>query len=245
MRLSILLCAALAILASATAWADGGQLFLSWDDCPQGGGLSDAVAICQTNDGANSLVCAFTVDQTVDDVIGIEVTVDVQGSQQTLASWWQMQQGQCRDGALRASSEFPPSAGCTDPWRHLGAGEAIDYYPGHDHSDQARLVGTYAIRSDSARVLAAGIPYYGLTLLIGNQRSVFPGECAGCQQPACLVLNSIKLLRGPKSVPTEITLETPGPGSANVALWNHATGASCSAVPVRAATWGRIKLLYR
>ncbi len=229
------------------AYAFDGQLFLNWDDCALGSGSRDAVGICQTNDGANALVSSFTVGQTVDNVIGIEITVDFQSGQGALSDWWQMQEGHCRDGQLRVSGDFSNESACADPWRNLGSGVAIFYYPGFPHSrdDQARMVGTYAIRSDSARVIAAGTVYYALKLLIGNQHTVVPDQCAGCQQAACLVLNSIKLLRGPKSVPTEILLETPGPLAANIAVWSHGTGADCAAVPVRASSWGRIKQLYR
>jgi len=112
-------------------------------------------------------------------------------------------------------------------------------------ASQARFVGTWAIRADSARALVAGTRYYGLKFLIDNARSVFPGECAGCQTPACLVLNRVELLREFGSIPSSVALEAPGPDEANLATWRSGAGASCAAVPVRARTWGQVKSLYR
>ena len=59
------------------------------------------------------------------------------------------------------------------------------------------------------------------------------------------MLNQVKLLRGGKSIPTEVTLETSGPSHANWVTWRGGSGADCAAVPVRARTWGQIKSLYR
>jgi len=234
-------------LCPAPAHALDGELFLSWYDCAKdGAGLRDAVLACITNDGSNSLYCSFILGQPLDDVLGIEVTVDTQHAGTVLPDWWQLGAGQCRGDQLHVSGDFTQDFTCADFWRDLGAGEAL-YYPGlpYGHGGQARIVGTYAIRSDSARTLAAGTMYYGLKVVLGNARSVFPGQCDGCSNPTCLVLNNIKLLRSPGSVPSEVTLETPGPSGANRATWAGGSGADCSAVPVRSSSWGRLKSLYR
>ena len=234
-------------LIAVPAAAFDGQIYLSWDDCALGGaGTADLGTACLFDEGNSSLYCAFTLAQPIDDVVGVEVTVDLQHSQGSLPDWWRLQgKGDCRDQSLFASGDFSTESVCTDPWRNLGAGVAI-YTPGlpRGQSSQARMRGFYAIQADSARVLDAGAMYYGLELLISNQRTAFPG-CAGCLQPACLVLNQVKLLRGAKSIPTEVTLETSGPAHANWVTWRGGSGADCAAVPVRARTWGQIKSLYR
>ena len=239
---------ALLLLIAVPARAYDGQVYLSWEECAlNGAGAADLGSACLFDEGASALHCAFTLAQAIDDVVGIEVSVDLQHSQATLPDWWRLQgKGECRDGSLLASGNFLGDGVCADPWRDLGGGVAL-YYPGlpGGQSSQARMVGVYAIRADSARVLEAGPMYYGLKLLISNQKTSFPGGCAGCLQPACLVLNQVKLLRGPGAIPSEITIESSGPANANRATWRGGSGAECVAVPVRSRTWGQIKSLYR
>jgi len=238
-------CLLILALAASPARSSEGQVFLTWEDCDRGGaGTHDAVAVCLTNDNANYLYCSFVLTQPVDDVLGIEVTVDLQNSAGTLPDWWQLDgEGQCRDGQLHVSGDYTQSYSCADPWHDRGEGTAI-YYPA-PAAGRARIVGTYAVRQDSAATLAAGTQYYGLTIVIGNDRTVYPGQCAGCNKPACLVLNTIKLLRGPNSVPREVTIDDSGPSGANRATWLGGAGADCAAVPARAGTWGQLKNLYR
>ncbi len=244
MRLSLVIAGLLLMVVPASAF--DGQIYLSWDDCAlDGAGNADLGTACQFDEGNSALFCAFTLAQSIDDVVGIEVTVDLQHSEGALPDWWRLGKGDCRDQSLFASGDFTLERVCADPWRISGAALAL-YTPGlpRGQSSQARLLGLLAIRADSARVLEAGAMYYGLKLLISNQKTSFPG-CAGCLQPACLVLNQVKLLRGAKSVPTEVTLETAGPANANRVTWRGGSGADCASVPVRARTWGQIKSLYR
>jgi len=241
----IVTCLLALLLAAAPARASQGQIYLTWDDCDKdGAGLHDTSIACLTNDGASYLYCAFKLSEAVSDVIGIVVTVDMQHSLGTLPDWWEIQgEGQCRDGQLHVSGDYTQNSVCADPWHNLGEGTTA-YYP-QVSEGRMRILGTYAVRSDSARSLAADTFYYGLTIVIGNERTVFPAECAGCNKPACLVLNNIRLLRGPDSVPVEVTIDDPGAPGSNHVAWVGGAGADCSAVPVRASTWGRLKSLYR
>jgi len=236
---------ALLLLLAVPARAFDGEVFLSWDDCAlDGAGTADYAAACLFDEGNSPLYCAFTLAQPIDDVVGIEVTVDLQHSQGTLPDWWRLQgKGECRDGSLLANGNFTTQDVCVDPWRDLGGGVALYY--AEVQSGQARMIGNYAIRADSARTLEAGPMYYGLKLLILNQKTTLPGGCTGCTQPACLVLNRVRLLRGPNSIPSEITIEGAGPALANRATWSGGSGADCAIVPVRSRTWGQIKSLYR
>jgi hypothetical protein len=233
----------LAFLGSARAAGAGGWIAMTWDDCQ---GDRDMQSGCLTNDGAIALQCWFQLDQPVMDVIGIEADVDVQTSGSILPDWWQLGPGQCRDGDVRVSGDFSALGACADPWRDLGEGQAL-FYPGlpRGGANQAHFAASYAVRSDSARTLDAGTLYYGIQLLISNDRTIFPGNCAGCGTPACLVLNSVRLLRHPSDSPPVVTLDTPGAGNANRATWHGDGEADCIAVPVRARTWGQIKALYQ
>jgi hypothetical protein len=242
--LAVLLLAAAALPAPAAE-----ALFLTWDDCAEeGAGGSDNPIGCFVNEGDQVLFCSFTLDSAVDQVLGIEAVVDLQHSGGELPDWWELSgTGACREGALRVSGDFSLIGACTDPWRGLGGGVAF-YQPGlpRQQPNQARLLGTFAVvPSDSARSLEPGVAYYGLQLLISNDKSVSLGSCAGCTFPACLVLNSITLLRAPGAPGGNVTLTTPGAGNGNWVTWKGGAGANCGLVPVRRTSWGRIRTLYR
>lgn len=223
-------------------------LFLTWDECAEtGAGASDNPNACLFNEGEQRLFCSFTLGSAVDDVLGIEVVVDLQHSEATLPDWWRMSgPGACRPGALRVSGDFAAYPACVDPWQGLGGGVAF-YYPGQPRQqpNQARMLGTFAIPSDSARALLADVPYHGLQLVISNERSIFPDNCVGCPLGACLVLNSITLLRGPGAPGGDRVISVPGPGNGNWATWKGGGGANCGLVPVRRSSWGKIRTLYR
>jgi hypothetical protein len=84
---------------------------------------------------------------------------------------------------------------------------------------------------DSVRALARVFMY------LGDANS---GACAGCSTGACIVLNSVELVRLPGAIGGNVTLTTPG---SNFATWQ--AGAACVTVPVRNRTWGQVKALYR
>jgi hypothetical protein len=67
--------------------------------------------------------------------------------------------------------------------------------------------------------------------------------CAGCGVGACLVLNSVELVRLPGAPGGDATLTQPAEAGSNFANWQ--SGAACVAVPARNRSWGQIKSLYR
>jgi hypothetical protein len=237
----------LASVAPAPVLASG-ELHLAWDDCRLGfAGDSDLQSVCLLNEGESKLYCSFVLDAPLDDVLGIEVVVDLQHSAGVLPDWWHLQgKGECRDGTLSVRGDYTLESVCTDPWQNLGGG-VVTYERGlpRGQPSQARIFGTYAVPSSSARSLDAGLMYYGLTIVIRNDRSVFPFECAGCSQPACLVLNQVTLLRSPAAKPPEIPVVRPGSDGANRVTWKGGSNADCTAVPVRRSTWGQVRNLYR
>jgi hypothetical protein len=69
--------------------------------------------------------------------------------------------------------------------------------------------------------------------------------CEGCSTPACLVFNSLLIRRAPGTSVEEIFLATPESPGLNMVQWQAGSGADCMSVPVRRATWGAVKALYR
>jgi hypothetical protein len=90
--------------------------------------------------------------------------------------------------------------------------------------------------------LVANQEYFMVNVLIDNFNTTGGGGCAGCSQPVCIVLNSIDIMTT-QSVFT--TLTSPSSPGSNFATWQGGTGANCQSVPVKQATWGAVKALYR
>jgi hypothetical protein len=112
-------------------------------------------------------------------------------------------------------------------------------------SNQARITLGFSVPSNQSRTVNAVDMYYAARLVISNQGT---SACLGCSGAACLVLNSIRVLRPPRplGVPSaDVLLTEAGTSNGNWAGWQTLTAGSCQAVPVRNATWGRIKSLYR
>lgn len=223
-------------------------LYLTWDDCPlSGSAFPNMTSFCDVSTGQNILVAAFTMPQPRDSVLGVEVVVDVQHSSPSMPDWWHFETGGCRTGALSQSgADFTGLSGCVDPWQGNGFGGIQGYSigpPDHPMSNQSRIKVVAAVIASSAASLDATSMYYAVKIVISNEKTAPPGQCTGCQGAACLVLNSILVRRIPGSSGDEF-LQTPGPANANWATW-QGTAADCSMVPVRRATWGRLKSLYR
>ena len=107
--------------------------------------------------------------------------------------------------------------------------------------DQAIALGL-SIGGRVAVNLDATSTYYAARLILKNNLTVGTPSCAGCDQAACLVMNSIRIA-GPTG---DIAfLQLPGSNGANWALWQGGQGANCAAVPVRNRAWGQLKGLYR
>jgi hypothetical protein len=188
-----------------------------------------------------------------DSVLAIEITLDIQHSAPALPPWWDLGTFPvgCRSGSLAADADFTALASCDDPWQGATVvGGAQSYTPGQPRggANQARMRVALATTFDQGVALAADQMYHAARIVIDHQKTVSPGECAGCSGPACLVLNAILIGRPPRppGVPGgTILLDVPGPGHPNWVTWRGGLGADCNAVPVRRVTWGRVKSLYR
>jgi hypothetical protein len=68
--------------------------------------------------------------------------------------------------------------------------------------------------------------------------------CAGCEVPACPVLNEVRVFRTAEDPRPSLFLRTPAT-SAHV-TWQGGGGLSCpGAMPTRDRTWGQVKQMYR
>jgi len=246
--------ALLALLGAAApdvpcAHADA-AIYLTWTDCPLSGNATSASEfLCDFNEGFEELYCAFTLPQaTGADVVGLIAVIDLQSSAPALPDWWQLaKSGGCRSGNLSISADFRQNPDCVDPWTGDAVAEIQAYSVGEPRSgaNQVRIKAVCGVVPALARTLDATSVYYGLKLVIGNLFTYGFGSCAGCSEPACLVLNSIEIERTAGAPGGDLFLQTPGGGNGNWARWGGTPATDCTLVPTRAVTWGRVKSLYR
>lgn len=236
-----------ALAAGPAAAAEG--LYLTWDDCFQGAtATSNRGFDCLSNVGANELYCAFTMPQAADKVVAVEIVIDIQHANATLPDWWRLDVGGCRQGSVSAAVDFPGKTACLNMWQGTPAIAGVQgYIPAEPRGalSQARIKVAASVLPQDALTLDGSSMYYAARIIINNARTVGTPSCAGCDQPACLVLNSILIGRLPGSPGGNYFLQTPGAGDANWARWQGGAGANCAAVPVLNRTWGQIKSLYR
>lgn len=194
------------------------------------------------------MFCAFQMPQaTGPDVLGLIAVIDLQHSAPALPDWWQLaKSGACRSGNLSASADFTQNSECADPWNGDAVSEVQAFRPGEPRggANQVRIVAVCGVVPELARSLDATSLYYALKLVIRNALTTGPARCAGCAQPACLVLNSIEVKRTTGAPGGDLFITMPGPNNGNWALWRGG-GPDCTMVPVKNVTWGRVKGIYR
>lgn len=221
------------------------EIYLNWDECGPSGSATHTSA-CDTDIGGQALYCSFSLDQALDQVVGVEITVDLQHQLATLPDWWQLGVDGCRFGALHADGGTPAGTGCADFWDGMATGDVQVFAVGQPRGapNQARILVALALLPADKRTLEAGPIYYAGRIVLSNLATTGASACDGCGPSACLVLNSIIIKRLPGAPGGDVTLDTPGAGNGNLATW-QGTGANCFAVPTQRISWGRLKALYR
>ncbi len=230
-------------LWASCARADG--LHLNWDECAEGNGPSLKTSACSSPLFFETLVSSFELSAPVDSVIGMEVVIDLVSDSATLPNWWRFEPGGCNAGALVASADFSNLGACANPWNSTASGLVQAYRVGDPRgaSNTARIVFTVFVLPSQQVSMTALTPYYAGILRLAHTRSAGANACAGCSARACLVLNSVQLLRQPGSLVEQVQVVASG-GTGHWAAW-QGSSADCNLVPVRNRTWGAIKSSYR
>jgi hypothetical protein len=225
-----------ALFLPATSFAGG--VNLAWTECLGGGGPSNRVFACATNNGMNTLVISF-VPEAPFDVIQLETIVELYTDYSALPDWWRLHNpGTCREDALTTSITFP-HVGCADPWQ--GNASVATASPYLITGGRASLA--FVVTAVSPVPLNTGYEYYALNIHISNVRTVGAPNCAGCPAPTCLFVGEILLRDGAGN-----TQRIHGPQDWNRATWQggpQLPGNPCAPISVRSPTWGWIKGLYR
>jgi hypothetical protein len=239
-----------AMSAATSAMAAG--VNLAWTDCRGDGGVSNRTFACAANTGSNTMVASFVAPAGVTNLSGNELVIDLISTTAPLPAWWAMKNvGSCRATSLSANAVISGAAvNCVDAFAGQGAGGIGAYTqvaPGGGwsispivESQHVRI--TIAMATPAPGPIDLDVEYFSANIIFNNAKTVGTGACAGCADPVCIVLNSIKLTQ-PVGLGDTVLGFPASPGS-NQITWQGA-GADCNAVPVRNTTWGSVKSLYR
>lgn len=228
--------ALLALLASA-AHAQGG-INLYWNSCQ---GAPARTFACNTNSGNSFVFGSFVAPYGVTAMSANEIVIDVLSSNVAIPQWWELKNaGACRPNALSVSFDATTdvSGNCADYWQGqavggIGAYQVLSPF-------KRRIIAVGAVPPSAVGPLEAGTEYFSFRIAINHSASTGSGSCAGCLEPVCLVLNSIKLTQ-PVGV-GDFLLYTPAVN--NCVSWQGGLP-QCCFVPTRSRTWGSVKALYR
>ena len=236
----------LATLALHSSTATAAGFDLRWDACAADAGVSNQAFACDTDDGSHTMIASFRLDQPITGMFLFEAVIDIiVADSQPVPPWWEI--FDCHFFGLQANSTIDPLAvNCADFGGGLGA--SVVSTMNHDGSiapadtaSHRRVIVVGGVDPPGVN-LAANQEYFVFNLVLDHTTTMDPGSCAGCTQPVCIVLNSIRITNSAFSVTTLGAPQVPG---GNFATWQGGVGANCQAVPVRRATWGAIKSLYR
>ena len=231
---------ALALLLARPVHAAAG-INLWWEGCTDEGGVPLATFACDVNTGASTLWASFTPVDTVHAFIAAEGIIGLCAMTSTLPAWWQFYNpGACRQTALSASADFSTAPGthCVDLWGGRANGGIAGYAltQGTDWSC-ARLRVAFAL--DVPLDLPGTGEFYAFKVVVQHAGTTGAGACEGCATPVCIVLRELHA----EGVHEDQHLTQP---LENVTVqWQSIQPLCPNLVSVRAASWGRVKALYR
>lgn len=234
------------------------QIDLAWNNC-LGVGTHGANKnyVCDGSLEGQSLkaVASFIAPPGITAFRAVQAVVSIHSVFDVPPDWWRLGSGECRSGSL----VFPGSLSgvgnvtCKNPW--LGAGWTAGSY---EFLSEALWITTHAQlvmvqHRDTSVPLTAGSHYIACAFdLIVNRDDQGGDFCAGCDAPACLILQRITLYQEPGALPAAVPLELAA--TRQYITWQGgAIGWPCQPMggwppyptDSRRSTWGSIKTTYR
>jgi len=252
------------LLAGSVAGAAG--LNLGWNlVCPTslGSSLSDMNFACDNNDAVFTIIGSVRAPAGLSRVMAEELVFDLQETSGAISPWWHLEDassttpGGCRGAdpvtnpvgsvVLTAAFAGASTAACKDYWGTSATGEVL-YVVGFAGSNRARLEGVFSRPASTARALTADVQYYVANIALDARHTVpDPADpsayvCSGCQDGVCIVFNSCKFDQPPGTPNGDITIDFQD--FRDFVVWQGSFFPTCF-TPVRHATWGMVKSLYR
>ncbi len=262
---ALLLAAGLAVAVPATALAGMG-LNLGWGlACPtSASAMPDVTDACDANNRTYTLIGSVVAPDGLSKVTAEEIVVDVEVAGGVLPPWWHLEDetatlpAGCRgvgsanpNGSLSVTDNFlsAPTTTCKNYWGTSLNG-AFNYTPNFAGMDCGRIQAVFARTVETAGPMTPGVQYYAFNLTLDTQHTVADptdpalAVCSGCQVGACIDFVYCKLDQPPGTPNGDVLVNQAS--TRGFVTWQGAQGVQCIFVsPVRRATWGQIKSLYR
>lgn len=236
--LTVLSLAALVCSASA-AFANNGAMNLSWNRCDTTPPSFNKSYACDGLLGSPvQMTGSFVMPFAVPDFAGVSAAVDIETPVPT-PDYWKTDAAGCNAGALLAvnPSTGPPCLPNLFDATTSGGGATISY----PTPTRVRVRVDWASGAAVAPSTLAGQHYAGFTLQFDPDQGVTNG-CAGCQIPACIVLNGMDVFGFAPG--EDFFIESIDVN--NAVTWQSAGGNNCQgATPSKNKTWGSVKSMYR
>lgn len=241
MKKLLLLTIALVAFGATTALAASPGINLSWANCSTLATAANKNQDCSGANGTAGFQGTFRSAIGINDFAGTSSVVDI-GFGGPVPDFWKTGTGECNANALLAINPSV-AAPCVTPnifdATASGGGFAID----HPSPNRIRLRIDWATGAAVPPVVAAGSLYPAFKIQLDLDQGVNQA-CAGCDQPACLVVNSIEIFG---FVTGEDYVINTQDSRQYVTYQGGAIGGNgCPAeTPSQNRTWGSVKALYR
>lgn len=224
-------------LLACLGWAAGargappGRINLAWDACGSGG-VTNKDFMCNTNQGTAVFVVSYTPPEVPWDLVGIEADVIIQPpGDSPLPFWWHLESSGCRPNSGTLSYNRGSDTLCAEYTSGLQI-NSWGYWLGYDTPNSASL--TVSVGAGPPGIpVTQGVEYFGFRFAIDYAKSTGADSCGGCSDRLTLILDHV-VFRGMQAY-----VWSNSPLRQSVIAWQG------SLVPVRNATWGQIKGLYR
>ncbi len=240
MKPALLLVVLLVVFSAAPAAAVPG-VNLTWGDrCSLDGNIDNLTWACDNDTSTKiRLTCSFMLPEPKTNFAAVDFYLEGRtGSDRwtpptaPVPDWWKLGASDCRANSISLSTENHTS--CADPWS--GAGEQVggiglyswDTYGMHVNATWAVL--------DPGTVPANQELFAG-QFRISAQKTTGAGACGGCTDVVTWAINYLQIAF--YNEVASLQLGEPLGGGQQTVTWQ------VGLVPVRPATWGRIKSLYR
>ena len=236
MKKSMIIAGAMMVLGASIASAQG-EINLRWTECDNAN--NTVIFACNSN----TVVGSFVAPALLPEFLGISAVMSIHsvGSAE-VPNWWQHGVGLCRGTTgLATNFDFTAANGsCLDFYSGQAAG-GFAYEVGVDAPNQSRLRIQCAVPFENrGPVSHEDGEYYAFKVVLLRSKTVGPGACQGCHEATCMTLNEIQLFQPPEQN-NDPRITTPGPTQGMAGFQFGCFGD----LPVKTATWGQVKSLYR
>jgi hypothetical protein len=194
-----------------------------------------------------NMYASFKPAAAMANFIGATTVLDIQVAGSTLPDFWVFDPLTCHDSGLSGSGQIltTPGGNCQSPYgatttQTNGFGSFLAG-PNHIHweCDHSRGSG---IASLALPVSTGG--YLAQIVQLSWDDAAFDGAtCAGCDVPACIVLNNVKAANTSGVQIADMTQVVSG--IQNFVTFYGGAPNCPGAVPTKNSTWGQVKALYR